>query len=193
MKYFSKIIFSIVLISIIVLGIYLLNNKENNSKNLANNETNNLSNSNFINLEKNFEYTSNEKDIVKNVIRVSDLDNLNISDIRANCIFIIDNSEISNFNLENLKTILTNEAIVLFKYDDLEKDIQFCNEQGLISRQNQEFNLSKNNFEIYKDDAYIRLELSVENTILFGLDYFKAKTDENLLKYVNISIGGINI
>ena len=190
----KKLLVAIIIIVIIWL-IYFFINKIYLSKEGASIDINN-SNSLLVydvegrvlaDLSKKFELEYNEigNVVAKKVVRMNDLSENDLSTISEDSVLVIEKSEYPFINIESLKEVLKKNIIVLLKYDCLQEDVQFYVNNGI---EGIEYNTEEADLEKYKNDGYVNLEIGEGDNLLLGTYFFKAETDENLLKYVNMSI-----
>ena len=187
--------FVAIIIIVIILLIYFFINKIYLSKEEASIDIN-RSNSLLVydvegrvlaDLSKKFELEYNEKGnvVAKKVVRMNDLSENDLSTVSEDSVLIIEKSEYPFINIESLKEVLKKNIIVLLKYDCLQEDVQFYVNNGI---EGIEYNTEEADLEKYKNDGYVNLEIGEGDNLLLGTYFFKAETDENLLKYVNMSI-----
>ena len=187
--------FVAIIIIVIILLIYFFINKIYLSKEEASIDINH-SNSLLVydvegrvlaDLSKKFELEYNEKGnvVAKKVVRMNDLSENDLSTVSEDSVLIIEKSEYPFINIESLKEVLKKNIIVLLKYDCLQEDVQFYVNNGI---EGIEYNTEEADLEKYKNDGYVNLEIGEGDNLLLGTYFFKAETDENLLKYVNMSI-----
>lgn len=187
--------FVAIIIIVIILLIYFFINKIYLSKEEASTDIN-RSNSLLVydvegrvlaDLSKKFELEYNEKGnvVAKKVVRMNDLSENDLSTVSEDSVLIIEKSEYPFINIESLKEVLKKNIIVLLKYDCLQEDVQFYVNNGI---EGIEYNTEEADLEKYKNDGYVNLEIGEGDNLLLGTYFFKAETDENLLKYVNMSI-----
>ena len=190
----KKLLVAIIIIVIIWL-IYFFINKIYLSKEEASTDIN-RSNSLLVydvegrvlaDLSKKFGLEYNEKGnvVAKKVVRMNDLSENDLSTISEDSVLVIEKSEYPFINIESLKEVLKKNIIVLLKYDCLQEDVQFYVNNGI---EGIEYNTEEADLEKYKNDGYVNLEIGEGDNLLLGTYFFKAETDENLLKYVNMSI-----
>lgn len=187
--------FVAIIIIVIILLIYFFINKIYLSKEEASTDIN-RSNSLLVydvegrvlaDLSKKFGLEYNEKGnvVAKKVVRMNDLSENDLSTVSEDSVLIIEKSEYPFINIESLKEVLKKNIIVLLKYDCLQEDVQFYVNNGI---EGIEYNTEEADLEKYKNDGYVNLEIGEGDNLLLGTYFFKAETDENLLKYVNMSI-----
>lgn len=187
--------FVAIIIIVIILLIYFFINKIYLSKEEASIDIN-RSNSLLVydvegrvlaDLSKKFELEYNEKGnvVAKKVVRMNDLSENDLSTISEDSVLVIEKSEYPFINIESLKEVLKKNIVVLLKYDCLQEDVQFYVNNGI---EGIEYNTEEADLEKYKNDGYVNLEIGEGDNLLLGTYFFKAETDENLLKYVNMSI-----
>ena len=184
-----------IIIVIIILLIYFFINKTYLSKEEASIDTNSpnsllvydVEGRVLADLSKEFELEYNEKGnvVAKKVVRINDLNGNDLSTISEDSVLVIEKGEYPFVDLESLKHVLKKRIVVLLKYGNLEEDVQFYVNNGM---KGMEYNTEEPDLEKYKNDGYVNLEIGEMDNLLLGSYLFKAGTDENLLKYVNMSI-----
>lgn len=146
---------------------------------------NNLIIVNSISLNNELEYNEKGNVVAKKVVRIADLNGNDISTITEDSVLVINKNEYPFIDTETIKNILKKDIVVLLKYENLEEDVQFYLDIGI---EGHKYNTEEAYMEKYKNDGYINLELGETGQILLDSYLFKAETDENLLKYINMSI-----
>lgn len=187
--------FTAIIIIVIILLIYFFINKTYLSKEEASIDINSpnsllvydVEGRVLADLSKKFELEYNEKGnvVAKKVVRINDLSENDLSTISEDSVLVIEKSEYPFINIESLKEVLKKNIIVLLKYDYLQEDVQFYVNNGI---EGIEYNTEGPDLEKYKNEGYVNLEIGERDNLLLGTYLFKAGTDENLLKYVNMSI-----
>ena len=149
-------------------------------------EENDKGNSNNqIVLNDELEYNSKGKVVAKKVFRVKELSNSELSNVTKDSVIIISKEDLETINVNSIINLLKKEVVVLLKYDDLKDDMIFYESKGIKGR---EYDTSKEEMKKYENNGYINLELKENEKILMDTYLFKAENDENLLKYINMSI-----
>lgn len=136
-------------------------------------------------LNSELEYNEKGNVVAKKVVRINDLNGNNLSTISEDSVLVIEKNEYPFINIESLKGVLKKNIVVLLKYENLEEDVQFFMNNGIKGNN---YNLERDDMQKYKNDGYINLEIGEMDKLLLGSYMLKSKTDENLLKYVNMSI-----
>lgn len=136
-------------------------------------------------LNNELEYNEKGNVVAKKVVRINDLNGNDLSTISEDSVLVIEKNEYPFINIESLKGVLKKNIVVLLKYENLEEDVQFFMNNGIKGNN---YNLERDDMQKYKYDGYINLEIGEMDKLLLGSYMLKSETDENLLKYVNMSI-----
>lgn len=186
MKINKKVVILICIIFVIIISFmcFKITYKKNSNYLYEENIINNVA-ANQILSNDDLDYNSKGKVIAKKVVRINELNNKDLLTVTKDTVLIIDKEDFRFITINNIIDFLKKEIIVLLKYENLKNDVLFYETKGIEIR---EYDISKEEMKKYENDGYINLELKENEKISLDTYLFKAESDENLLKYINMSI-----